>query len=68
MQLNTYLAKHKISLGGLARKAGISKTTLHNIATGQLIHGPRVDVALRIQAATGGRVKPADLVSNWAAE
>jgi len=60
MDLHTYLKKKKLSQGDFAKKVGVTAGCISHLVRG--IRRPRADLAVRIQAATGGRVRASDLM------
>lgn len=60
--LSEYLALSDITQRDLAASVGISPSFLNEIVRG--LKSPRLEVALRIHAATGGKVDIQSLVKN----
>lgn len=60
MDLQAWLERAGNSRSSLARRSGISKTTLHRITRGETV--PRAKTAKAIEEATGGEVTAAELL------
>lgn len=59
MKLKTYMDKNNLSYRKFAQQLGIDHTSLFKYATGE--RTPRLNVALKIEKATKGKVKCSDL-------
>lgn len=64
MKLGKYLDELSINKAAFARKIGISTQFLHAIINGEKM--PSLPVAIEIENATKGKVKPKDLISDKA--
>jgi predicted transcriptional regulator len=61
MELKEYLDECGMPMSELARRAGITHTTVYSIVKGRDI---RLSVALQIEDATKGKVTPRELAPN----
>jgi transcriptional regulator with XRE-family HTH domain len=59
MKLGKYLKNNQISLRKFADLAGVSKDTVARIVQGKM---PRLESALRVERATGGKVSIKEMV------
>ena len=63
MLLHQFLENYQISLSELAKISGLSKATIHNVATGKRLN-ILAETAVRIQLATENEVKVAELLGH----
>ncbi len=61
MRLSEYFEKYGVKAVWLAKKIGVSPQAISNIAKGA---NPSLEVAVKIEEATDGKVKCRDLLSN----
>ena len=61
MELKEYLDECGMPMSELARRAGVTHTTIYSIVKGRDI---RLSVALQIEDATKGRVTPREIAPN----
>lgn len=58
MRLSRYLAKRNIPVARFAAECGVIPQSVYRWANGERL--PRPDMMRRIEAATGGKVRPLD--------
>lgn len=61
MHLKEYLDQAKISMAEFARRSGIARSIVGHIVLGTRL--PSLLIAVRIEQATKGKVRPKDLVN-----
>lgn len=66
MTLAEFLETSKIKPAQFAQTLGVEPSTISRIVNGD--RGPSLEMALRIEAATGGKVTPRDLSKDAAPE